>query len=59
VSSCSGTDGASAVSRLGPQISSQFGIKLVYAHPLGPREEKALSQALEKAAKKFKLECVP
>ncbi|KAK4106517.1 hypothetical protein N658DRAFT_415039 [Parathielavia hyrcaniae] len=54
-SSVSGRDGASAVPRLGPQPSTQFGIKLVYAHPLSPREEKALSQALEKAAKKFKL----
>jgi hypothetical protein len=46
----------------GPEASSavgaqtQFGMKLVYAHPLSPKEEKALSQALEKAAKKFKLE---
>jgi hypothetical protein len=31
-------------------------MKLVYAHPLGPREEKVLTQALERAAKKFKLE---
>jgi hypothetical protein len=36
--------------------AGQFGIKLVYAHPLGPREEKTLSQTLDKAAKKFKLE---
>ncbi|KAK4123810.1 hypothetical protein N657DRAFT_573141 [Parathielavia appendiculata] len=54
-SSVSGTHGTNAVSQLGPQPSTQFGIKLVYAHPLSPRDEKALSQALEKAAKKFKL----
>ncbi|KAK4140338.1 uncharacterized protein C8A04DRAFT_15031 [Dichotomopilus funicola] len=35
---------------------THFGTKLVYAHPLSPREEKSLSQALEKAAKKFKLD---
>jgi hypothetical protein len=34
-------------------------MKLVYTHPLSPREEKVLTQALEKAAKKFKLEYVP
>lgn len=53
VSSVSGADvGKSAAA----QNSSQFGMKLVYAHPLSPREEKMLSQALEKAARKFKLE---
>ncbi|KAK4137415.1 hypothetical protein BT67DRAFT_431722 [Trichocladium antarcticum] len=40
----------------GAQNPSHFGMKLVYAHPLCPKEEKALSQALEKAAKKFKLD---
>jgi hypothetical protein len=59
MSSLSGADGNSAVSRLGAQSPTQFGLKLVYAHPLSPREEKTLTQALEKAAKKFKLEYVP
>ncbi|KAK4157922.1 hypothetical protein C8A00DRAFT_11254 [Chaetomidium leptoderma] len=56
MSSLSGADGNSSVSRFGTQNSAQFGMKLVYAHPLSPREEKVLTQALEKAAKKFKLE---
>ncbi|KAK4237056.1 hypothetical protein C8A03DRAFT_35015 [Achaetomium macrosporum] len=56
MSSLSGIDGNRAVSRSGVRDSTQFGLKLVYAHPLSPREEKALSQALEKAAKKFKLD---
>ncbi len=59
MSSLSGADGASAASRFAAQKSSHFGTKLVYAHPLSPREEKILSQVLEKAAKKFKLEYVP
>lgn len=44
----------------GPESSNitHFGTKLVYAHPLSPREEKSLAQALEKTAKKFKLEYV-
>ncbi|KAK4043998.1 hypothetical protein C8A01DRAFT_43161 [Parachaetomium inaequale] len=56
MSSLSGADGNSAVSRLGAQNPTQFGLKLVYAHPLSPREEKTLTQALEKAARKFKLD---
>jgi hypothetical protein len=58
MSSLSGADGSIAVSRFGGQSPNQFGMKLVYAHPLSPREEKSLAQALEKAAKKFKLEYV-
>jgi hypothetical protein len=58
MSSLSGADGNTAVSRFGGQSPNQFGMKLVYAHPLSPREEKSLAQALEKAAKKFKLEYV-
>ncbi|KAH6636551.1 hypothetical protein F5144DRAFT_183998 [Chaetomium tenue] len=56
MSSLSGAEGNGAGSRLGTQNSTQFGLKLVYAHPLSPREEKGLTQALEKAAKKFKLD---
>ncbi|KAK3899820.1 hypothetical protein C8A05DRAFT_17804 [Staphylotrichum tortipilum] len=56
MSSLSGADGARAASRYASQKASQFGTKLVYAHPLSPREEKILAQALEKAAKKFKLD---
>ncbi|KAK3295944.1 uncharacterized protein B0H64DRAFT_159563 [Chaetomium fimeti] len=56
MSSVSGAEGYSAASRLGAQNSSQFGLKLIFAHPLSPREEKGLTQALEKAAKKFKLD---
>ncbi|KAK4252307.1 hypothetical protein C7999DRAFT_36827 [Corynascus novoguineensis] len=56
MSSLSGTDGSSSNSRAVAQNSTQFGIKLAYAHPLSPREEKALEQALDKAAKKFKLD---
>lgn len=56
MSSLSGIDENTAVSRFGGQSPNQFGMKLVYAHPLSPREEKNLTQALEKAAKKFKLE---
>jgi len=59
MSSSSGLDGNGAVSRVNTQDSTQFGMKLVYTHPLSPREEKVLTQALEKAAKKFKLEYVP
>jgi hypothetical protein len=33
-------------------------MRLIYAHPLSPREEKHLSQALAKAARKFNLEYV-
>ncbi|KAH6850162.1 hypothetical protein B0I37DRAFT_413580 [Chaetomium sp. MPI-CAGE-AT-0009] len=56
MSSLSGAEGNSVGSRFGAQNSTQFGLKLIYAHPLSPREEKALTQALEKAAKKFKLD---
>ncbi|KAL2201269.1 hypothetical protein P885DRAFT_26500 [Corynascus similis CBS 632.67] len=56
MSSLSGTDGSSSISRAVAPNSTQFGIKLAYAHPLSPREEKALEQALDKAAKKFKLD---
>ncbi|KAL2167568.1 hypothetical protein VTG60DRAFT_1114 [Thermothelomyces hinnuleus] len=55
MSSLSATDGTSPLSRAGTQTSTQFGLRLAYAHPLSPREEKALAGALEKAAKKFKL----
>ncbi|KXX75095.1 hypothetical protein MMYC01_208036 [Madurella mycetomatis] len=53
MSSVSEADRASTASG-----ARQFGIKLVYAYPLSPREEKVLSQALDKAAKKFKLDPV-
>lgn len=52
MSSVSGADRASTAA----SGARQFGIKLVYAHPLSPREEKALSQTLDRAVKKFKLE---
>lgn len=51
MSSVSGVEAGSAAPPVG-----QCSIKLVYAHPLSPREQKALSQALDKAARKFKLE---
>ncbi|KAL2156154.1 hypothetical protein VTH82DRAFT_899 [Thermothelomyces myriococcoides] len=54
-SSLSGTDGTSSLSRAGTQTSTQFGLRLVYAYPLSPREEKALASAFEKAVRKFKL----
>ncbi|AEO69261.1 db4775cd-5840-4107-a235-7fb1b7530d64 [Thermothielavioides terrestris] len=56
MSSLSGTDGTSAVSQLGRRDSTPFGMRLIYAHPLSPREEKHLSQALAKAARKFNLD---
>lgn len=58
MSSLSGAEGNSAMSRFNTPTPTEFGIKLVYAHPLGSREEKTLTQALERAAKKFKLEYV-
>ncbi|KAL2018795.1 hypothetical protein VTK56DRAFT_353 [Thermocarpiscus australiensis] len=54
MSSAPATD--SGVLRAGMQHPTRFGMKLVYVHPLDPRKEKRLSQALEKAAKKFKLD---
>ncbi|KAK3302157.1 uncharacterized protein B0T15DRAFT_294680 [Chaetomium strumarium] len=56
MSSLSGADGNSAVSQSSVRDSTRFGLRLVYAHPLSPREEKALSQVLEKSARKFKLD---
>ncbi|KAL2271631.1 hypothetical protein VTJ83DRAFT_1002 [Remersonia thermophila] len=58
MSSASGrTALSSPVSRFGPALMpARFGIKLVYAHPLSPREEKTLRQAFDKAAKKYHLD---
>lgn len=56
MSLASRTEAACSVPGHAAQSPAQFGMKLVYAHPLNLREEKAVSQALEKAAKKFKLQ---
>jgi hypothetical protein len=54
----SATGMTSPLSRFGPSPAPtpRFGMKLMYTHPLDPREEKSLRQALDKAAKKFHLE---
>ncbi|KAL1842745.1 hypothetical protein VTJ49DRAFT_4383 [Mycothermus thermophilus] len=58
MSSVSGTTGLSSlVSRFGPALTpARFGTKLIYSHPLDPREEKSLRQAFDKAAKKYHLD---
>ncbi|KAK3313840.1 hypothetical protein B0H66DRAFT_607082 [Apodospora peruviana] len=49
------TDTSSAVSGPALQNPSQFGIKLVHMGSTGPRDEKVLSQTIEKTSRKFKL----
>ncbi|KAL2134739.1 hypothetical protein VTI74DRAFT_10981 [Chaetomium olivicolor] len=56
VSSFSGMEANSTVSKFEPENLTQFGAKLAFAHPLSPREEKLISQAFERARKKFDLD---
>ncbi|KAK0737012.1 hypothetical protein B0T21DRAFT_410483 [Apiosordaria backusii] len=38
-----------------PSATQQTGMKFIHAHPLSPKDERILSQTIEKTAKKFKL----
>ncbi|KAK0711214.1 hypothetical protein B0H67DRAFT_555230 [Lasiosphaeris hirsuta] len=49
------TDTGSAVSGAFLQSPSQFGIRLVHVGPVGLREERILSQTIEKTTRKFKI----
>lgn len=55
VSSFSGTAPNSDVAKLEPQNTAQFGAMLAFAEQLGPRDEKDVLQAFDKARRKFSL----